>query len=111
KDQMVLWYILMLPGLVSVVLMQHGKVISYASRKLKLLKDYEMNVLYHPCQVNVVADVLSQLLMGSATDVENGKKDLVRDVRRLARLDVRLVDSYEGSDEVLERKGNLVLVI
>ncbi|WMV37439.1 hypothetical protein MTR67_030824, partial [Solanum verrucosum] len=66
------------------VLMQHGKVIDYASRQLKihernypthdlelaanlnlrqrrwleLLKDYDMSVLYHPGKANVVADAL-----------------------------------------------------
>ncbi|WMV37983.1 hypothetical protein MTR67_031368, partial [Solanum verrucosum] len=67
------------------VLMQRGKVISYASRQLKVhekkypnhdlelvkelnlrqmiwlefLKDYDMNVLYHPSKANVVVDALS----------------------------------------------------
>ncbi|GJT04634.1 retrotransposon protein, putative, ty3-gypsy subclass [Tanacetum coccineum] len=57
------------------VLMQHGKVIAYASRQLKpyerelnmrqrrwleLLKDYDTNIQYHPGKANVVADALSQ---------------------------------------------------
>ncbi|GJX32594.1 putative reverse transcriptase domain-containing protein, partial [Tanacetum coccineum] len=61
------------------VLMQHGKVIAYASnhkslkyiftqrelnmrqrRWLELLKDYDTNILYHPGKANVVADALSQ---------------------------------------------------
>ncbi|GJZ41496.1 putative nucleotidyltransferase, ribonuclease H, partial [Tanacetum coccineum] len=50
------------------ILMQHGKVIVYASRKLKpyerrwleLLKDYDANIQYHPSKDNVVADTLSR---------------------------------------------------
>ncbi|WMV41459.1 hypothetical protein MTR67_034844 [Solanum verrucosum] len=73
------------------VLMQHGKVITYASwqlRKheknyptydlelprelnlrqrqwLKLLKDYDVDILYHPGKANVAADALSHRSMGS----------------------------------------------
>nr|GFC44450.1 retrotransposon protein, putative, Ty3-gypsy subclass [Tanacetum cinerariifolium] len=63
------------------VLMQHGKVIAYASRQLKpyevnypthdlelaavrrwleLLKDYDTNIQYHPGKADVVADALNQ---------------------------------------------------
>ncbi|GJZ50909.1 putative nucleotidyltransferase, ribonuclease H [Tanacetum coccineum] len=50
------------------VLMQHMKVIAYASRQLKpyergwleLLKDYDANIQYHPGKANVVADTLSR---------------------------------------------------
>nr|GFB94645.1 hypothetical protein [Tanacetum cinerariifolium] len=57
------------------VLMQHGKVIAYASRQLKpyerelnmrqrrwleLLKDYDTNIQYHPGKANVVVDALSR---------------------------------------------------
>ncbi|WMV46650.1 hypothetical protein MTR67_040035 [Solanum verrucosum] len=65
-------------------------------RWLELLKDYDMGVLYHPSKVNVVADALSRLSMGSVTHIEGDKNELVRDVHRLARLSVHLVDSTKG---------------
>ncbi|WMV28846.1 hypothetical protein MTR67_022231, partial [Solanum verrucosum] len=65
-------------------------------RWLELLKDYDMSVLYHPDKANVVADALSRLYMGSIAHVDNDKKDLVRDIHRLARLNVQLVDSTKG---------------
>ena len=38
--------------------------------------------------------------MGSATHVEDKKKDLVKDIHRLARLGVRLVESTSGGVSV-----------
>ncbi|KAH0689080.1 hypothetical protein KY289_016438 [Solanum tuberosum] len=97
------------------VFMQNGKVIAYASRQLKvheknypthdlelvavvfalkiwrhyLYGDYDMSVLYHPGKANMVADALSRLSMGSIAHVEDEKKELVRDVHRLARLEFK----------------------
>ena len=59
-------------------------------RWLELLKDYDMNVHYHPGKANVVDDTLSRMSMGSTTHVEDEKKELVKEVHRLARLGVRL---------------------
>ncbi|WMV25598.1 hypothetical protein MTR67_018983 [Solanum verrucosum] len=55
-----------------------------------------MSVLYHPDKVNVVADSLSRLSMGSVAHVEDDKKELVWNVHRLSRLGVQLVDSTNG---------------
>ena len=52
---------------------------------------------YHPGKVKVVADALSRLYMGSVAQVEEERKDLVKDVHRLARLGFRLMSiSYSG---------------
>ena len=51
-------------------------------RWLELLKDYDMSVLYHPGNANVVADALSRLSMNSVSHIENEKKELVKDVHR-----------------------------
>ena len=55
-----------------------------------------MNVHYHPGKANVVADALSRMSMGSTTHIEDEKKELAKEVHRLARLGVRLVDSTCG---------------
>ena len=57
---------------------------------LELLKDYDMIVLYHSGKANVVVDALSQMTMGSVSHLNEAKKDLAREVHRLARLGVRL---------------------
>lgn len=65
-------------------------------RWLELLKDYDMNILYHPGKTNVIADAFSRLSMGSTTHIEEEKKELAREVHRIARLGMQLVDSSEG---------------
>ena len=55
-----------------------------------------MNVLYHPGKANVVVDALSRLSMGSVAHVEEVRKELAKDVRRLARLGVRLMSISDG---------------
>ena len=65
-------------------------------RWLELLKDYDMNVHYHPHKVNFVADALLRIIMRSTTQVEDYKKELVKDIYRLERVGVRLVDSTSG---------------
>ena len=47
-----------------------------------------MSAHYHPGKDNVVADALSRLSMGSVAHVEEERKDLVKDVHRLACLGV-----------------------
>ena len=52
---------------------------------------YDMSVHYHPCKANVVADALSRLSMCSVAHVEEERKELEKDVHRLARLGVCLM--------------------
>ncbi|KAH0644897.1 hypothetical protein KY284_032781 [Solanum tuberosum] len=58
-------------------------------RWLEFLKDYDMSVHYHPGKANVVADALSRLSMGSVAHVEEEKRELVKDVHKLARLGLK----------------------
>ena len=60
-----------------------------------MLKDYDI-VHYHPGKTNVVDDALSRMSIGSTTHVEDEKKELVKDIHRVAGLGVRLVDSTSG---------------
>ena len=62
----------------------------YQRRWLEFLKDYDMSVHYHPGKANVVADALTILSIGSLAHVEEERKDLVKDIHRLALLGVTL---------------------
>ncbi|GJV07496.1 retrotransposon protein, putative, ty3-gypsy subclass [Tanacetum coccineum] len=114
------------------VLMQHGKVIAYASRQLKpyevnypthdlelaavrelnmrqrrwleLLKDYDTNIQYHPGKANVVADALSRKSgMIAGIKVE---EEIIRD---LERLDIELcVRGQNGFWASLRVEPNLI---
>ena len=59
---------------------------------LELLKDYDVDILYHPGKANVVAHALSCKSMGSLTDVQPERRDMVREIQRLSSLGVRLTN-------------------
>lgn len=61
-----------------------------------------MSLHYYLGKANVVADALSRLSMGSLTHVEKGKRELVKDIQRLASLGVCLLDSNDGEVMVQE---------
>ncbi|KAH0720291.1 hypothetical protein KY284_005321 [Solanum tuberosum] len=65
-------------------------------RWLELLKYYDISILYHQGKAKVVADALSRMCMGSTAHVEEENRELAKDVHRLFRLRVRLMDSTEG---------------
>ncbi|WMV58684.1 hypothetical protein MTR67_052069 [Solanum verrucosum] len=96
------------------VLMQRNKVITFPSRQLKrrwleFLKNYDMNVLYHPGKANVVVDALSRLSMGSLAHVEEEMNELAKDVHRLARLGVCLMN-ISGDDVIVQNRSECSLV-
>ena len=81
-------------------------------RCLEFLKDYDMSVHYHPGKANVVADALTRLSMGSASYVEEKRKELVKDVHRLARLGVRLMSiSDSGIKDHNGAESSLVMEV
>ena len=63
---------------------------------LELLKDYDMSILYHLCKANVVVDAIIRLSMGRTSHLEEEKRELSKDMKKLARLGVRLIDFTEG---------------
>ncbi|XP_075108936.1 uncharacterized protein LOC107823107 [Nicotiana tabacum] len=99
------------------VLMQHGKVIAYASRQLrkheynypthdielaavifalKIWRHYLYGVhvdIYTDHKTNVVADALSRKSMGSLKHVKAGKLEMTKEIYQLANLSVRLHDT------------------
>ena len=77
---------------------------------LEHLKDYYMNVLYHPGKGNIVEDGLSKVSMGSVTHVVDDKRDLVKQVHRLARLGVRLQDSLKDAFMVCHNSKSFFVV-
>lgn len=75
----------------------HRKELNLRQRRLlELLKDNDMSVIHHPDKVNVVADALCRITMGSMSYFEEDKKDKVKDVHRLAWFCVRSKDSQKG---------------
>lgn len=52
--------------------------------------------MYYLSKANIVVDALHRLSMGSITHIEEGKKELVKEVQRLAYTGVRLSRSNDG---------------
>ncbi|WMV13996.1 hypothetical protein MTR67_007381 [Solanum verrucosum] len=69
-------------------------------RWLEFLKNYDMNVLYHPSNANVVAGALSRIFMGSVAHVKEERKELPKDIHRIAHLGVCLMN-ISGDDVIV----------
>ncbi|XP_019225443.1 PREDICTED: uncharacterized protein LOC109207021 [Nicotiana attenuata] len=119
------------------VLMQHRRVIAYASRQLRkheqnypthdlelaarqwleLLKDYDVNILYHPGKANAVADSLTRRSMDSGNGgvvLQNtAKLFLITEVKERQYEDPELVKLRKRVPQqrkpLLELKGDGVL--
>ena len=74
------------------------------------LKDYDMSVHYHPGKESVVEDALSRLSVNSVAHVEKERKELVKDVHRLARLRVLLM-SISDSGVIVQNGAESSLVV
>ncbi|GJY44313.1 putative nucleotidyltransferase, ribonuclease H [Tanacetum coccineum] len=96
------------------VLMQHGKVIPYASRQLKPYEDnypthdLELEAIYHPGKANVVEDVLSRKNSGTMTCLKI-QPEIIKD---LDLMEVGLVvRGSKGYIASLKIEPNLILRI
>ncbi|XP_070049896.1 uncharacterized protein [Nicotiana tomentosiformis] len=65
-------------------------------RWLELLKDYDVEILYHPGKANVVDGALSRKSMGSLVHIEAGRQGLTKELYQLANMRIRLLDSDGG---------------
>lgn len=72
-------------------------------RWLELIKDYDMDILYHPGKANVVVDALSWKSMGSLAHLGADQRPLSWEVYQLASLGVRISTLDEG--KVMVRNG------
>ena len=69
-----------------------------------------MSVHYYPGKANVVVDALNILSMGSVAHFEEERKELVKDVHRLAHLVVRLM-SISDNGVTVQNGTNSSLVV
>ena len=67
-----------------------------------MLKDYDIDILYHPGKANVVAYALSRKSMGSLTDVQPERRDMVWEIKRLSSLGDRLTISEDTGVSIRE---------
>ncbi|KAJ8759212.1 hypothetical protein K2173_006672 [Erythroxylum novogranatense] len=101
------------------VLMQHGRVIAYASRQLRahevnypvhdlehrrwleLLKDYDCTIEYHPGKANVVADALSRKSHTSTAQIQVSRLPNLIQLRALNKVKSDTGSEFELRDETL----------
>ncbi|WMV45718.1 hypothetical protein MTR67_039103 [Solanum verrucosum] len=62
-------------------------------RWLELIKDYDVDILYHPQKANVVADALSRKTISSTKEQTVEKEGIAKDLCQLASLGVRLLET------------------
>ena len=79
-------------------------------RWLELLKVYDMSVYSHPGKANILADSLSRFSMKSASHINDKKKELAKNVHRLERLGVRIVDAPDGGVPIHSSSKSLYVV-
>ena len=59
-------------------------------RWMKLLKDYDYQILYHPGKANVVADALSRKSMESLAHIAEQKRETIKELCRLFNQELSL---------------------
>ncbi|CAN4084983.1 unnamed protein product [Withania somnifera] len=69
------------------------KDLNLRRRWLELIKDYDIDILYHPGKANVVADALSRMTTVSTNKESTERQGMAKDLRQLANLGVRLLET------------------
>ena len=76
-------------------------------RWIDLLKDYNIDILYHPGKANVVADILIRKILASTYGEYVEREGITKDLCQLYRLRVHLLESqYEGV--IVQNGQNLI---
>ncbi|KAF3660601.1 hypothetical protein FXO37_13352 [Capsicum annuum] len=78
-------------------------------RWLEMLKDYDVDILYHPSKAYVVADALSRKAMESNYRQSMERKGITRDLQQLASLGVRLL-KYSDKGVIVQNAAESSLV-
>ena len=76
-------------------------------RWMEVLKDYHIDILYHPGKANVVADILIRKILASTYGEYVEREGITKDLCQLYRLRVHLLESqYEGV--IVQNGQNLI---
>ena len=65
-------------------------------RWLELLKDYDCDILYHPCKANVVAYALSRKSSGSLAHINVERRPLIQELHQLVDQGLMMKTSRTG---------------
>ena len=57
---------------------------------MKLLKDYDCSILYHPGKANMVADALSRKSAGSLAHISIERRPIIKELHELIELGLQL---------------------
>ena len=74
-------------------------------RWLVLLKDYHIDILYHPGKANVIANALSHKILASTYGKSVERQGITKALRQLASLVARLL-KYQDKGVILQMRQN-----
>lgn len=75
-----------------------------------MLKDYDISIFYHLGKAKIVTDALCRKYMGSVVYIEDERKELAKEVQRLARLGVQIEKNNKGEVNIQNRATSSLVV-